>query len=327
MGLKALLTSVILLFVMTNSRAQDRIIKTNQSVLTVKIFEIGQETLKYKPWDKQDGPYFTIAITGVHKVILESGDELNFNDLEKELDSGNAAVSTDASTTTQTMNAETSSMNTTDQGVSTALQEITSSTRQARASVGLEPDQATQAELNRLNTIKIYWSFLNVDVANSENLGGDGDDLIIGMVDMLGFQTFIPLSGTDTDNDPNLSQGLVLSTTVKYRMVDPPTGIDPILTESWLVDVGVGYGANIGKDLRVYGSYNLTTYITTTTSLYMADNITTSQSMPENSSYIRAGVHWMPIQLPGGFIGLHAAYDTYLAEGAEDAFVIGLSFK
>ena len=94
---------------------------------------------------------------------------MNFNDLEKELDSGNAAVSTDASTTTQTMNAETSSMNTTDQGVSTALQEITSSTRQARASVGLEPDQATQPELNRLNTIKIYWSFLNVDVANSEN--------------------------------------------------------------------------------------------------------------------------------------------------------------
>ena len=39
MGLKALLTSVILLFVMTNSRAQDRIIKTNQSVLTVKILK------------------------------------------------------------------------------------------------------------------------------------------------------------------------------------------------------------------------------------------------------------------------------------------------
>ena len=181
--------------------------------------------------------------------------------------------------------------------------------------------------LNRWNTTKIYWSVLNVDVAYSENLGGSSEETVIGFLEFLGFQTFFPLGSTDTDDDPNLSQGLLFQTMVKYRTFDPPLGNDVMLTESWLVDIGFGYGANIGKDLRVYGSYNITSYITTTTSLYLQDNISFSESLPDNSSYIRAGVHWMPLQLPGGFIGIHAAYDTYLAEGVEDAFVIGLSFK
>lgn len=327
LGLKSLLVLVMVSFSVINLQAQDRIIKTNQTVLTVKIYEIGEETLRYKPWDRQDGPFFTIAVSGVHKVILESGDELIFNDLEREQATATEGQSVNNSAETESVGEESNASTNAMQEISNALDEVSTSSQQARASVGLEPDQQAQAELNRLNNIKIYWSVFNLDVANSENLGGDGEDTIIGMIDMLGFQTFIPLGGTDTDNDPNLSQGLVLSTTVKYRTLDPPTGIDPMLSESWLVDLGVGYGANIGKDLRVYGSYNLTTYITTTTSFFMADNISTSESLPENSSYIRAGVHWMPIQLPGGFIGLHAAYDTYLAEGAEDAFVIGLSLK
>jgi hypothetical protein len=157
--------------------------------------------------------------------------------------------------------------------------------------------------------------------------GGSSEQTVIGFLEFLGFQTFFPLGSTDTDDDPNLSQGLLFQTMVKYRTFDPPLGNDVMLTESWLVDIGFGYGANIGKDLRVYGSYNIISYITTTTSLYLQDNISFSESLPDNSSYIRAGVHWMPLQLPGGFIGIHAAYDTYLAEGVEDAFVIGFSFK
>ena len=237
LGLKSLLVLVMVSFSVINLQAQDRIIKTNQTVLTVKIYEIGEEILRYKPWDRQDGPFFTIAVSGVHKVILESGDELIFNDLEREQTKATEGQSVNNSAENEAASEESNASTNAMQEISNALDEVSTSSQQARASVGLEPDQQAQAELNRLNNIKIYWSVFNVDVANSENLGGDGEDTIIGMIDMLGFQTFIPLGGTDTDNDPNLSQGLVLSTTVKYRTLDPPTGIAPMLSESWLVDL------------------------------------------------------------------------------------------
>jgi len=56
LGLKSLLVLVMVSISVINLQAQDRIIKTNQTVLTVKIYEIGEETLRYKPWDRQDGP-------------------------------------------------------------------------------------------------------------------------------------------------------------------------------------------------------------------------------------------------------------------------------
>jgi hypothetical protein len=59
LGSKSLLVLVMLSFSVISLQAQDRIIKTNQTVLTVKIYEIGEETLRYKPWDRQDGPFFS----------------------------------------------------------------------------------------------------------------------------------------------------------------------------------------------------------------------------------------------------------------------------
>jgi len=193
LGLKSLLVLVMVSFSIINLQAQDRIIKTNQTVLTVKIYEIGEETLRYKPWDRQDGPFFSIAISGVHKVILESGDELNFNDLEREQATATEGQNVNNSAENEAASEESNESTNAIQEISNALDEVSTSNQQARASVGLEPDQQAQAELNRLNNIKIYWSLFNVDVANSENLGGDGEDTIIGMIDMLGFQTFIPL--------------------------------------------------------------------------------------------------------------------------------------
>ena len=56
LGLKSLLVLMMVSISVINLQAQDRIIKTNQTVLTVKIYEIGEETLRYKPWDRQEGP-------------------------------------------------------------------------------------------------------------------------------------------------------------------------------------------------------------------------------------------------------------------------------
>jgi len=149
-------------------------------------------------------------------VILESGDELIFNDLEREQTKATEGQSVNNSAETEAVSEESNASTNAIQEISNALDEVSTSNQQARASVGLEPDQQMQAELNRLNNIKIYWSVFNIDVANSENLGGDGDSTITSSPSTTASTWTVPLVWCVT---VSVNQCLLVS--INWRLCKP----------------------------------------------------------------------------------------------------------
>lgn len=66
------------------SFSQDLIIELNGTVIKSKVLEIGMEEVKYKKWDFQDGPSYTIRKEKIFLIHYSNGNTDVFNSVEKE---------------------------------------------------------------------------------------------------------------------------------------------------------------------------------------------------------------------------------------------------
>jgi hypothetical protein len=67
----------------TAINAQDVIYKRNGDEINAKVTEIGTDDVKYKKFDNQDGPTYTISKSELIMIRYENGDKDMFNDYEK----------------------------------------------------------------------------------------------------------------------------------------------------------------------------------------------------------------------------------------------------
>lgn len=62
--------------------AQDVVVKKDGSTILSKIVEIGTTEIKYKKWNNQNGPMYTIAKAEVQSINYENGEEEIFSEIE-----------------------------------------------------------------------------------------------------------------------------------------------------------------------------------------------------------------------------------------------------
>ncbi len=294
-----LILSIVILPVISN--AQDRMIKTDNTILTVKIFEIGEDIIRYKPFDKQEGPMFSINRSTVHKVILESGDEFVYNPL----------MSTQTQTVTQNPPPVTSNP------------VVSSTTTQSQV-------QSTDENgyLNAQNIRTAYTSFANVDFSNTGNVSGDDENEPAILIMEAGtFNLFFPMADSDIDDDIEGSHGIIARGSLRMALVEPPTslGFGGSSTTSFIVDVGIGYGYNYKTDLRAFAALNTALFFNSST-FVGGDEITINEWFPSDSGSLRLGLFWTPFGKNTRW-GPYVAFDSFFAEGADNAFYIGFSVK
>jgi hypothetical protein len=75
MNMKTLLLSLLLLTVSLSAYCQDKIYKRDGSTLTVLVKEISDKNVKYKKYDNQAGPDYSIAKDDVEKIQYQNGSE------------------------------------------------------------------------------------------------------------------------------------------------------------------------------------------------------------------------------------------------------------
>lgn len=73
--MKSLLTMIILFFFLTQSKAQDLIIKRSGEQMKVVITEINQDDIKYKDWLNQNGQVLSMLKTQIYKIKYSDGSE------------------------------------------------------------------------------------------------------------------------------------------------------------------------------------------------------------------------------------------------------------
>ncbi|MDR2425167.1 MAG: hypothetical protein LBD59_10675 [Prevotellaceae bacterium] len=71
---KFLLVTILFGAGLVCAQAQDVIIKANGDRVMAKVAEIGDDVVKYKDYNNQNGPTYTIKTTDFEKITLESGD-------------------------------------------------------------------------------------------------------------------------------------------------------------------------------------------------------------------------------------------------------------
>lgn len=62
--------------------AQDVIVKKDGSTILSKVVEIGTTEIKYKKWNNQDGPMYTITKAEVQSINYENGEKETFSEVE-----------------------------------------------------------------------------------------------------------------------------------------------------------------------------------------------------------------------------------------------------
>ncbi len=277
--------------------AQDRIIKTDNTISTVKIFEISEELIRYKPFTNQDGPMFTIRLTNVHKVILESGDELEYSALLK-----------DEPPSTENTLSETN--NPTLGGITTAVQ--------GKPEENQNMTQDNYAE-NAYNTSISIASLAGFDLGLSENLG---EEVYSFYMEAGSFNMLFPMGGSDTDEKYNESHGIVVQIPLKMGLFESPD----VSSTLFRLEMGAGYGYNY-SDFRFYGTLNTTLYFNSTTTSTSIETVEISEWLPSDSGSLRLGAIWTGINGKKNKWGFHAALDSYFAEGSDTGFIIGFSFR
>ena len=71
---KKLFTTLFLLCVAGTAMAQDVIVKTDQTTVMSKVLEITSTEIKYKKWNNQDGPTYSIDRSEVLSINYENGE-------------------------------------------------------------------------------------------------------------------------------------------------------------------------------------------------------------------------------------------------------------
>lgn len=300
--------SLIFLLLPVIISAQDRLIKTDNTLLTVKIFEIGEDVIKYKPFSNQDGPMFSISVTNVHKIILENGDEFEFTPVIN-----NTEPTSENSTST----------------LQIQIQE--SAAEQAENKVNANSVREADFEnRNFLNTKKTVGTAFNVDITNTENYGSeDSEEYEALFLDIISVNIFTPLADSHKDDDPDASHGIIAAVTAKAAMIFPGSLSNVLSIETYVVDIGLGYQYNIKQELFLYGTLNTIMYVNSSTSFYDdTPDMSFEDSFPKDSGNLRLGAYWTPIKINKvNRFGIHTGLQMPFAEGAENSFYLGLAFR
>ena len=78
--MRKLLTVLVVLFaICAAANAQDVIVKKDFTTIQAKILEIGEDVIKYKKWDKQDGPTYTISVANISAINYKDGTQDKFD--------------------------------------------------------------------------------------------------------------------------------------------------------------------------------------------------------------------------------------------------------
>lgn len=76
---KQLSATLFLLFLAGMAMAQDVIVKNDQTTVMSKVIEITSTEIKYKKWNNQDGPIYSICRTEVSRINYENGEVEDFS--------------------------------------------------------------------------------------------------------------------------------------------------------------------------------------------------------------------------------------------------------
>ncbi len=77
--MKKLIVLLMGLVIASLSFAQDIIVCKDSKRIDAKIIEVGQNEIKYKKFDFQDGPTFSINVNDISSIIYSNGDVAAFN--------------------------------------------------------------------------------------------------------------------------------------------------------------------------------------------------------------------------------------------------------
>ena len=69
---------LILLLVSVRANGQDTLKLVNQSVLTVKVLEVGLDIIKYKPWGMDEAPLVVVEKKDVLSIVFANGEKMEF---------------------------------------------------------------------------------------------------------------------------------------------------------------------------------------------------------------------------------------------------------
>ena len=72
------LTAIVAMAFPFMAHAQDVIVKTDGNTIATKVIEVGQSEIKYKKFNHQDGPTYTILKTDVSYINYENGERESF---------------------------------------------------------------------------------------------------------------------------------------------------------------------------------------------------------------------------------------------------------
>lgn len=81
-GMKKMILFMMLLASTLTASAQDVIVKKDGSTILSKVIEIGTAEIKYKKWNNQNGPNYTISKSEVQAINYENGEKEAFSEVE-----------------------------------------------------------------------------------------------------------------------------------------------------------------------------------------------------------------------------------------------------
>ena len=94
-------------------KAQDKIYKTDSTIIVSKVIEITDGDIKYKNFNNQNGPLYTISIPEVHMIVYQNGEKEIYNALKVKKPTTVASTQTTTPVTSTTVNQNTSTINNT----------------------------------------------------------------------------------------------------------------------------------------------------------------------------------------------------------------------
>ncbi len=83
---RQLLALLVLIFISAQIHAQDKIYRLNGTVIQAKVLEVGDEEIKYKQFDNQEGPIYVLETDRVKKIVYENGKVETFKQNAKDLE-------------------------------------------------------------------------------------------------------------------------------------------------------------------------------------------------------------------------------------------------
>jgi len=88
--MRKLFATLFLLCIAGMTTAQDVIVMKDQSTIMSKVLEITSTEIKYKKWNNQDGPTYSIDRSEVLSINYENGEVENFSETKNDHQSNNA---------------------------------------------------------------------------------------------------------------------------------------------------------------------------------------------------------------------------------------------